>query len=287
MIAKCALRRTMIVAIAALAAAACSKKPAQPSDAAPALEAAAPAAPKKPAERARSLDGVDFRAVAAAAIADPRRPAEDRADDARRKTAESLAFMRVAPGVAVFEIEAGGGWYTELLSSAVGPQGRVFMQNPPSFLEFVGEKVEARLKDDRLANVKETISNFDELDSPDDSVDLVTWVHGPHELYFTPSEGVTLGDPAGAYAEIFRILKPGGSFVVIDHAAAPGSDESTGDTLHRIDKAIVVDMAKKAGFQLVDESDMLANPKDDRRKDVFDASIKGYTDQFSLRFEKK
>ncbi|MBY0421975.1 MAG: class I SAM-dependent methyltransferase, partial [Parvularculaceae bacterium] len=221
-----------------------------------------------------------------AAVADARRPAEDRADDARRKAAESLVFMRLAPGLKVFEMEAGGGWYTELMSHAVGPTGKVFMQNPPGFLEFVGDKVEARLKDGRLANVTETISNFDELEAPDASVDLVTWVHGPHELYFKPSEGVTLGDPAGSYAEMFRILKPGGSLVVIDHAAKPGSDETTGDTLHRIDKAIVLQMAKTAGFRLVDESALLANPKDPRTKDVFDESIKGYTDQFTLRFVK-
>lgn len=268
----------------------CGKKEATPAPgAAPAAEAPTAEAtetPAAPPRRAPSLDGVDFKAVADAAVADSRRPAEDRADDARRKAAESLVFMRLAPGLSVFEVEAGGGWYTELLAHAVGPSGKVFMQNPPSFMEFVGEKVAARLQDGRLANVTETISNFDELESQDASVDLVTWVHGPHELYFTPSEGVTLGDPAGSYAEIYRILKPGGSFVVIDHAAKPGSDESTGDTLHRIDKAIVVTMAKTAGFRLVDESAFLANPKDDHTRDVFDEKIKGYTDQFSLRFVK-
>lgn len=268
---------------AMLVAAGCAKKESHADQSAAPAAAAAPSAP---APHAPSLDGIDFKAVADAAVADPARPAEDRDDDDRRKTVESLVFMRVAPGLTIFEIEAGAGWYTELFSHAVGPTGKVYMHNPPSFLEFVSEKIDARLDGGRLANVTSTATNFDELEAADQSVDLVTWVHGPHELYFKPGDGVTLGDPRGAYAEIYRILKHGGSFVAIDHSAVMGANQTVGNDLHRVDKTLVIERATEAGFRLAAESDFLANPKDDRKLSVFDPKIKGYTDQFALRFVK-
>lgn len=235
---------------------------------------------------AQQAPAPDYAAIAATAVADPGRPNEDRADDERRKPATALEFFQVAPAMTVFEIEAGSGWYTELFSHAVGVNGTVIMQNPEGFRAFVGEKIDARLADGRLANVRQSYTNFDTLDAKDGSVDLATWVQGPHELYYMPESGEPLGDPAGSYAEIFRILRPGGAFVVIDHAALAGAPETTGDELHRIDKAIVVDLAQSAGFTLEAESDFLANPDDPLTVGVFDPSIRGQTNQFALRFRK-
>ena len=267
--------------LAAMALAACAKKaePAAATDEASEVKTEAvqaePAAPV-----------VDYAAVAAAAVADPGRPEADRKDDERRKPAAALEFFQVAPGMSVFEIEAGSGWYTDLLSHAVGAGGSVAMQNPQGFLSFVGEQITARLADNRLANVRQSLSNFDAFDAADGSIDLVTWVQGPHELYYHPDDGSSLGDPSTSYAEIYRITKPGGAFVVIDHSAAAGSPETTGNDLHRIDRAIVVSMAESAGFALESESDFLANPEDPLTIAVFDPSIRGHTDQFALRFRK-
>lgn len=272
-------RKLLLLTASALIAVACAKKAESPGEAPEAVgQAQAEAAPAPVA--------LDYEAVAAAAVADPRRPEADRADDERRKPAAALAFFQVGPGMAVFEIEAGAGWYTELLSHAVGTGGSVVMQNPEGFRAFVGEQIDARLAEGRLGNVRQSLSNFDALDAPDASIDVATWVQGPHELYFTPSDGVTLGDPARSYAEIFRILKPGGVFAVIDHSAAAGAPESTGNELHRVDRAIVVEMAEAAGFTLEAESAFLANPDDPRTITVFDPAIRGKTDQFALRFRK-
>jgi predicted methyltransferase len=271
---KSALKALFLIAAAAAALNACNRKDA----------ASVPAPVENPV--VEEATAPDYAAIAAAAVADPARPAEDRADDARRKPAEALEFFQVAPGMSVFEIEAGGGWYTELLSHAVGANGSVVMQNPERFRSFLGDKVDVRLKDDRLSNVRYSDSNFDRLDAPDGGVDLVTWVQGPHELYFHPEEGVSFGDPATSYAEIFRVLKPGGAFVVIDHSAEVGAPETSGNDLHRIDKAIVKSMAESAGFTLDAESSFLANPADPLAITVFDASIRGHTDQFALRFRK-
>lgn len=279
--------RMSFLAFAAATAiiAGCAKK-----EAAPASEtsSAAEAAVETPTAEASAVDAtpVDYAAVAAAAVGDSGRPADDLKDDERRKPAAALEFMQVAPGSYVFEIEAGAGWYTELLSHAVGADGSVIMQNPEGFLSFVGDQIKARLADDRLANVTQSVSNFDALAAEDNTVDLVTWVQGPHELYYKPEDGSNLGDPAKSYAEIYRILKSGGAFVVIDHSAVKGAPETTGNDLHRIDRDIIVAMAEAAGFNLEAESDFLANPADAREIAVFDPSIRGHTDQFALRFRK-
>ncbi len=275
--------RTMMIALLASAAAltACAKK-AEPS----APDAAVEETEAPPDAAAPPVASVDYAAVAATAVADPARLDEDRKDDERRKPATALEFFEIAPGMTVFEIEAGAGWYTELLSHAVGPEGSVVMQNPPGFLSFVGEQVNARLANNRLANVRQSLSIFDSFDATDASADLVTWVQGPHELYYKPDDGSMLGDPSKSYAEIYRITKPGGVFAVIDHSAVAGAPATTGDDLHRIDRAIVVAMAEAAGFKLEAESGFLANPDDPRTIAVFDPAIRGHTDQFALRFRK-
>lgn len=280
MMSRMKFRVALGIGVAALSFAACSRK-VEPTPAAEVAGEAAAAAPDAVSAR----DAPDYAAIAAAAVADPGRPDSDRADDQRRRPAEALAFMQVETGMDVFDIEAGGGWYTELLARAVGPEGSVVMQNPEGFLAFVGDAIKARLADNRLPNVRQSLSKFDALDAPDASIDLVTWVQGPHELYYKP-QGGDLGDPVKAYAEIFRILRPGGVFVAIDHAAQSGAPETTGNDLHRIDSAVVMRMAAEAGFELDAESDFLANPEDPLTVSVFDPSIRGNTDQFALRFRK-
>ena len=231
-------------------------------------------------------EAVDAEAALAAALASHMRPDEDKADDAARKPGAVLAFAGIAPGMNVFEMEAGGGYYTEIISRIVGPEGSVIMQNPESFDAFLGDAIPKRLADDRLANVRHTKTNFDNLDAEDASADVVTWILGPHEMYFTPSDGVTLGEVGPTYNEVFRVLKPGGSFVVLDHKSAPGSPETTGGTLHRIDPDIVKELAVAAGFVLAEESDVLANADDDYSMSVFDPKVRRNTDRFLHKYTK-
>ncbi len=228
----------------------------------------------------------DITALIDAAISNPARPKADVTDDADRNPAAVLAFAGVKPGMTVYEMEAGSGYYTELLSFLVGPDGAVTMQNPPSFDSFLDDAAPNRLAGDRLANVTYDKVNFDELTADDASVDVVTWFLGPHELYFAPSEGVTLGEVGPTYAEIVRVLKPGGIFVVLDHAAAPGSEVTTGGTLHRIDPDIIRRLATDAGFVLTAESDVLRNLDDNYAASVFDPAVRRKTDRFLIKFQK-
>jgi predicted methyltransferase len=231
----------------------------------------------------KALAAADYTSV----LADSNRPAADRNDDAARKPAEVLAFAQIHPGDTVLELEAGRGWYSEILSSALGPNGRLIIQYPPEFA-YGDAALKARVDAGRLKNATITVTAFDKLKAADNSVDKVLWILGPHEIYYTPknSQPGALGDPKKTYAEIARVLKPGGEFIVMDHAATAGAPSSTGQTLHRVDPAIVLAAAKEAGLRFVEKSDVLANPTDDHSKMVFDASLRRHTDQFLFRFRK-
>lgn len=215
------------------------------------------------------------------------RPEADAADDAARKPADVMAFMDIMPGMTIVEMEAGGGYYTELFSHAVGPDGMVVMQNPAEFDQFLGDAVTNRLADDRLANVEMVRTDFDEIPVDDASADIVTWFLGPHELFFYPENKPDgFGDPVDTFSDIYAMLKPGGTFVALDHAAASGSEKETGGTTHRIDPAIIIGLAEDAGLVLESRSDLLANPGDDYTMSVFDPSVRRQTDRFLLKFRK-
>lgn len=240
-------------------------------------------APPPVAETPAPPPGPDY----ASFVSSPGRIADDTAKDAARKPAEVLAFSKIMPGQTVFEMEAGAGYYTELLSLTVGPTGKVIMQAPKEFEGFYKDALAARTKANRLANVTVSWSPFDKLDAADASVDVVTWFQGPHELYCAKACGnAAMGDPAKSFAEVARILKPGGLLVIMDHVAPSGAPTTSGNDLHRIDPLPVKALATGAGFALEEESTLLANPADDHTKGVFDPSIQGKTDQFLVRYKK-
>lgn len=104
-----------------------------------------------------------------------------------------------------------------------------------------------------------------------------------HDLYLKPFPAATV---ARASAALFAALKPGETLVVIDHSAAPCSGTRDADTLHRIDRAALVEALAAAGFRLDAESALYAQPADPRTAKVFDPAIRGRTDQLALRFRK-
>jgi predicted methyltransferase len=256
----------------ALALAACGPKP-EEAETTPTETPPAPAAPATP----------DYAAV----VGDPARLVTDTARDANRKPAEVLAFTKVQPGQTVIDMEAGGGYFTELLARAVGPTGKVIMQSPKEFASFYEKDIAARFANGRLTNITQSATPFDKLEAADASVDLVTWFQGPHELYCKKACGnAPMGEPAAVFTEISRVLKPGGTLVIIDHAAPQGAPTTSGNDLHRIDPMQVKALATAANFALEEESNILANPGDDHTKGVFDPAIQGKTDQFLLRYKK-
>ncbi len=277
------MKQIALISLAGALLAACATPAAEPAQEAPLASPVAPEADDAPSAKV-AAGAFDYESV----FRQDDRPEQDYEMYPVRKSAEVLAFAGVMPGMTVVEMEAGDGFYTELLSRVAGPDGKVYMQNPPSFKAFLGDSVSKRV-DGRLLNVQVVESAFDNLTNvPDANADLVTWFLGPHELWYTPQgepEGV-LGDPDMAFDEIARVLKPGGHLVVLDHMAPAGSPPTTGGDTHRIDKAVIIALAEDHGLTLVEESDILANPDDDGTVQVFDPTVRRKTDRFLLKFAK-
>lgn len=226
----------------------------------------------------------DIPAYIAAAVADPSRPAEDKARDADRKPAEMLAFAGIKPGDKVVDLLPGKGYFTTLFSDAVGPGGKVYMFVPAEFLKFLKGTVPANgaRGDPNRPNVTFLTAPANSFATPE-PVDIV-WIsqnyHDLHDDFAKPA------DIAQVNKAVFNALKPGGVYIVLDHAAAAGSGLSATNTLHRIDPAAVKTEVEAAGFTFEGESDVLKNPADDHTKKVFDPSIRGKTDQFVFKFRK-
>jgi len=219
-----------------------------------------------------------------AAVADLNRPEADTKRDTGRKPAEVLAFAGVKPGDKVIELDPGPLYFTRILSNVVGPRGRVYAYIPSDLDELYKEnKITVPPPPEphhsNVTFVHQPIANVRAPEAAD-----VVWtsdnIHDFHNKLFGPADMTTVS------AAIYSALKPGGVYIVLDHAAAAGSGLRDTETLHRIDPAQVKVEALAAGFVLEGESQVLRNPADDHTRRVFDSSIRGVTDQFIFKFRK-
>jgi predicted methyltransferase len=222
----------------------------------------------------------------AAAVADANRPDGDKQRDANRKPAETLAFAGVKPGDQVAELLPGGGYFTRIFSKLVGASGHVYAlvpapspNAPPDAPDFAA-RVKAIAVDPNYSNVSVVVEPFSQLKAPE-PVDLVWTSQNYHDLHNFPGVDVAVFNQL-----VFDALKPGGIYLILDHAAEPGSGTRDTATLHRIDAETVKKEVLAAGFVLVGGSDLLRQPGDAHAVKVFDPSVRGKTDQFILKFRK-
>ena len=215
-----------------------------------------------------------------AVVASPDRSEADRKTDERSKPEQLLAFAGVKPGMKVLEVGAGAGYSAELLARSVEPQGVVYAHNSPEAIaRFIKTRFDERAAKPVMRNVIKLVRAFDD-PVPSDlrDLDLVTMLYEYHD---TPAAGI---DRAKMNRRIFEALKPGGNFVVVDHAARAGADASVGKTLHRIDEALVRREVEAAGFKFAAAADFLRNPDDPRDATSSRSPIR--VDAFVLKFVK-
>ncbi len=216
------------------------------------------------------------------AVANPARPAADTARDADRKPADVLAFAGVKAGQNVGEFIPGGGYYTRLLSSVVGTTGHVYALWPEGLAKARPQIVQASASIG--PNVSVLTFGSGPLPVPE-KLDLVWTSENYHDFHNAPP-GAPPADIAAFNKSVFDALKPGGIYLIEDHAAAAGAGPGVTNTLHRIDPGQAKTEVEAAGFKLVGESSLLANSADAHTAPVFDPSIRGHTDKMLLKFRK-
>jgi predicted methyltransferase len=221
-----------------------------------------------------------------AAVADAGRPAEDKQRDADRKPAETVLFAGIKPGMTVVELIPGRGYFTRIFSKVVGPKGHVYALSPPRRPNAAADAPDpaaattALASDPAYSNIVVQVAPVTTI-AVSEPADVVFTAQNYHDVHNVPNV-----DIAAFNKSVFDALKPGGVFIVLDHAAAAGSGGRDTSTLHRIDPAAVKTEVLAAGFQFAGESKVLANAQDDHSAKVFDPAIRGKTDQFIFKFRK-
>jgi len=246
-------------------------------------------------------------------LSSPDRTAADRANDLRRKPEQMLAFIGIRPGIVALDLSAAGGYTTELLARSIGPAGKVYgqsrprdpNQSPTSSTVSEGNSRpnlapvatapaaaprpspvaladrEARLHEAGIpaAPIVALSRPFEDpvpSELAAEQIDLVTLMFNYHDL------GHLGVDRAAMNRAVFRALKPGGLYVIADHAGRPGTGISESGTLHRIEEAFLRQEVEAAGFKLVEEGTFLRNPNDPRNKNTPDPPQP--KDEFVLKF---
>ena len=212
----------------------------------------------------------DYQAI----VANPDRTSEDRKTDERRKPVELLTFLGVKPGMKALDMGAGAGYSTELLARSVGPTGTVYAQNTKERPAF-----DERLKTPAMKNVVKVIRPFDDpVPAEAKGLDLITMFYIYHDTTYQKV------DRAQMNQRLFDALKPGGQFVLIDHAAKAGAGTGVGESLHRIEDLALRREVEAAGFKFVAAGEFLRNPADPRDAPFF--KMDQPSDQFVQKFVK-
>jgi len=226
--------------------------------------------------------------VITAAISDQTRPEKDTLQDKSRHPADLVAFSKVKAGDTVIDVVPGGGYWTRIFSTVVGPKGKVYAYVPAELAGFKSDPValaKAITSEAGHANVEEVSDPLAQQpsQSASNTIDVLWTFENYHDFH----DSFMRGADVGAFnLGVFKLLKPGGYYIVGDHAAAAGSGLKNTEDLHRIDPEAVKAEVVKAGFIFDGEIKVLANPEDDHTLKVFDPTIRGKTDRFVFRFRK-
>lgn len=220
------------------------------------------------------------------ALSDPLRPAAQVSLDRARKPGETVAFSGLKPGDQVADVMPGNAYFTRIFSRVVGPRGHVYAFLPAEQLAHCSpDEISGTLAiehDHSYSNVTVLRAPAENLAAPV-SLDMVWLSQGYHDLhnrFMQPSR-------AGQFnVAVFRALKKGGVYLIIDHVASAGSGLRDTEALHRIDPSAIASEVTAAGFVLEAQSEALRNPEDAHKLPVLDPAVRYRTDQVVLKFRK-
>ena len=228
--------------------------------------------------------GLDARALEVA-LSGPDREVADFARDSARKPVQVLEFLGIQTGMTVLDLYAAGGYYTFILSKAVGENGTVYAQNTERGLRFVenrqnisqGEALNAKIERGDLRNVVQIVRPLREIGLADNSVDLIIVAQTLHDYYNpNPKRAIQM------LQQLRLLLKPGGVLGITDHVGVAGADNRN---LHRMEIQQAVELAEQAGFE-VEASEALRVSTDDHSRSIFDPRLNRSTDRFLLKLTK-
>ncbi len=210
---------------------------------------------------------------------------KDMARDKAERPSEILEFVGIEPGMAVLDVFSGGGYFSEKLADAVGPDGTVYAWNNAFFLRISEEQRQERKLGERYMQVTILNDEIQDLDWPE-GLDAVMMTTVFHDLWVPRIVGENFNAVDPVLSGIFESLRPGGKVLVIDHVAPEGSGARFAADLHRIEEAHVEKLFEEAGFTLAGKLDFLRSNKDDYTVSVFNKRIRGRTDRFIHLYEK-
>ena len=226
-----------------------------------------------------------------AAVSHPGRSAADLKRDALDHPAQILRLTGIGPGMHVADVLAGDGYYSELLSSVVGPSGQVLMLNNGAFDHWSADDLKPRLAGNRLPNVEYRVVDLNQMNLAAGTLDAIVLSKVYHDLYWVDTKGETRGlwpkiDTSAVLDQLVAALKPGGVLLLVDHSAKAGHGSSDASTLHRIDEAFARQDFQKRGMHVVASSDLLRRKDDAREQISYKPPMLGKTDRFVLVFRK-
>lgn len=193
-----------------------------------------------------------------AAVAAPTRAAANRARDAARHPAQTLAFFGVQPNHTVVELYPGGGWYTEILAPYLAARGQLWVAAPaPNGLKGVQTLIGKDAATYGKVKVAGLPGNAQTPGVPDGSADVVLTFRNVHNWRFGGQDAAQQ-----VFDAAFRMLKPGGTLGVVEHRLPEARDSALEEKSGYMKQSSVVAFAKKAGFELAGSSEINANSKD-------------------------
>jgi predicted methyltransferase len=219
---------------------------------------ALPACMSTAQEGAAALSAAD-QAALTAAVAAPSRTEANRARDQYRNPAATLAFFRVRPNETVVELFPSGGWYTEILAPMMRTGGGRYYaagqwERGLGAMRTLQTNNAALYGQMQLAEFPSAGTNPA---VPNGSADVVLTFRNIHNLRFAG-----LDQTANAFRQMFAMLRPGGRLGIVEHRLPETMASSLEESSGYMKRSSVVAFAEAAGFRLVAESEINANPRD-------------------------